>query len=362
MIFEVLTAILSLSLLIIFHELGHFFFAKKFGVTVEEFGLGIPPRIIGKKIGETIFSLNLFPFGAFVKLRGEGKKFLKDKKSFYGKSFFEKALIVLGGIFSFWLISFILFMVLIIFFGLPRVVSDEKVGKDFSIEIIAISNNSPAKEAGLKIGDKILAVSYNQETISPLLKISQLQEFVKRYSGKEISLLVKRKKKELKISAIPRKEFPEKEGPLGIVLAKIYFEKPPFYLVPFKALFFGAELTKKIVIALGKTFKQLLEGKKPEGVELVGPVGIGYFIGKSFELGVANFLLFLGNLSILLAIFNLLPLPVLDGGALLFLTIERTLKKEIPEKIEKGVNNFFFTLLILLMIFLTFRDIFRLIK
>ena len=148
MFFLIIISFFSIIALMVLHEFGHFILAKKFGVKVEEFGVGYPPRIFGKKFGETIYSLNLLPFGAFVKIYGETER-TEDPWSFGGKPIWQRALVILGGVVSFWVISFVLFSV-VMSLGLPVGIEDEDTAgfKNPKVQIYEISQGSPAEKAG----------------------------------------------------------------------------------------------------------------------------------------------------------------------------------------------------------------------
>ena len=156
-ILNIIIVVISLVVLVTLHELGHFILAKKFGVRIEEFGIGIPPKIIGKKIGETEYSLNLIPLGAFVKLYGEEER-IEEERSFSGKPIWQRALIVLGGVIAFWIIAAFIMAVVAGIWGLPFNIEDNDPGFGFKkpqIEIIQVMKGSPAEQAKLRTWDFI---------------------------------------------------------------------------------------------------------------------------------------------------------------------------------------------------------------
>jgi len=191
MVLTIFIVFISLIGLVILHEFGHFLTAKKFGVKIEEFGIFLPPRLIGKKIGETIYSLNLLPFGAFVKLFGEEEE-IKDPRSFSGKSIWQRALIILGGVVTFWIISAIL---LSIVFGIGtfQAISDDEQATNPRVQIIAVAPNSPAEKAGIKIGDTIQNLKVEKEKLE-VSKVREVQEFTEQNKGKEVILTIERGK------------------------------------------------------------------------------------------------------------------------------------------------------------------------
>ena len=345
MILNIIIVILSLLFLLIVHEMGHFIAAKKLGIKVEEFGIGYPPRLFGKKFGETIYSINLIPFGAFVRIEGEEEK-VKSKRSFSEKPIWQRAIIIMGGVITFWIVSFLIFSLISGIWGLPTAVPDSYQGEAF-IQIIAIAPDSPADEAGIKVGDKILGLN----------KIEDVQKFTELYKGEKVRLNLLRNGEEKSVVLTPRINPPEEEGAMGIALARIAKIKTPWYKAPLK----GAEVTVvktiQIPVFLGNYIWRAIQGEKVTGLKVAGPVGVAGIMSNALKAGVDNFLMFLSMISIWLAIVNILPIPALDGGRLFFLIIEGIRKKPVSQKIEQKITVLFFTLLIVLMIFVTIKDI-----
>ncbi|MDP2735032.1 MAG: site-2 protease family protein, partial [bacterium] len=151
--------IISFLVLIVLHELGHYLFARKYGVKVEEFGIGLPPRIVGKKMGETVYSLNLLPLGAFVRLEGE-EGVVPGPRSFSSKSLWQRAVIVAAGVVAFWLVAALIFTGLGMTTGVPTGIGDEQVAGVLNpkVQILSVAPDSPAKEAGIEVGDIILSM------------------------------------------------------------------------------------------------------------------------------------------------------------------------------------------------------------
>lgn len=359
MVFTILIIFFCLIGLLVLHELGHFAAAKKLGVKVEEFGVFLPPRIFGKKIGETVYSLNLLPLGAFVKIYGEhGKTNIDDYRSFSQRPIWQRALILLAGVVSFWLAAFLILTVGSAVFGLPKVVDDETSHGVVNpeVQILQVAEGSPAAGAGLRVGDRILAVAF-EGSKSQVDKVKQVQDFTARHLGKEIVLTIARGKEVFEKKLVPRAFPPEGEGAMGIALARTANFKYPWFKAPVQGFLVTVKTTALVPQLFGSVFLKLLKGEKIEGVRLVGPLGIGQIMGQALKAGWGNFLFSLAMISIFLAISNLLPIPALDGGRLLFLGIEKVRRKPIDAKIEAKVNSIFFTLLILLMLFVTLRDV-----
>ncbi len=359
MVLTIIIAFISLIGLIVLHELGHFLLAKKFGVKVEEFGIGYPPRLFGKKIGETIYSLNLLPFGAFVKIYGQEER-IEDSRSFSAKPFYQKSLIILGGVAIFWIVSAILLSI-VMGIGVPSAISDEEAGilKDPRVQIAAVASESPAEAAQLKIGDTISGLKFENEELE-INKVGEIQEFTQAHKGEEVILIIQRGDEILNVSLIPRVSFPEGEGPMGIVLVRTALKSYPWYIAPVEGVKATGTLTVAVVRGWGMVFSSLFQGKGvPPGVEIGGPVRIFELFVDVGALGASYFLQFIALISISLALINILPIPALDGGWFLFLVIERLKGKPLNDKIVQKVSATFFFLLIALMIWITIKDIIR---
>lgn len=340
-------AIASILVLVALHELGHFFFAKKFGVRVEEFGIGLPPRFIGKKIGETLYSLNLLPFGAFVRLTGEEQR-VDDPRSFSSHSLFQRLLIIAGGVVAFWIIAVVIFSVLGATSGIPMAVDDTAVAKNPQVQVLGVASGSPAAEAGIKPGDVVLGVA----------TVSELQELSKANQGKELSLNIQRGKEQLSLTLVPRENPPEGQGPLGILLTRVAEVTYPWYRAPLEGVGITAQTTWNILQELGGFLKSLVAGRGlPEGVQLTGPIGIIVLLNNALNLGLPHFLSFLAVLAVYLAIFNILPIPAVDGGRLLFLGLEFLRKKPLEETLEKRIIAVSFGVLLVLFLWITVKDI-----
>lgn len=359
MFLAIIIAFISLMGLLALHELGHFILAKRFGVKVEEFGIGYPPRLWGKKIGETIYSLNLLPFGAFVRLPGEIGK-AGDSQSFSAQPVSKRALIAFAGVLSFWLIAAILFSI-VFSLGAPLAIGDEENSglKGLKVQITGIAAGSPAEEAGLKAGDTIASLKLkNQISKIKITKVKEVQEFTEKYKGEEIILTIERGKVVFDATLVPRVSPPKGEGPMGIGLVRTAIKSYPWYQSPWQGITTAINLTGAIIQGYWQAIANLFKGLPAEG-ELVGPVGIFHLFTQAFQMGVNYFLNFVGMIAIYIAIFNILPIPSVDGGKLLFLGIEAARKKPLSEKIEQNVTAICFGLLIILMVLVTIKDIAR---
>lgn len=326
------------SFLIFIHEAGHFFVAKFFGLLVEEFGFGLPPRLWGRKINETIYSLNWLPFGGFVKIYGERhfeeKTVVDEKKSFSHQKVWKRTAIVVAGVlmnFIFgWFLTSAVFMV-----GVPQ-----------SLMVTEVKEGGLAEKAGILKNDRI----------SDFAGVPELVKFLGENKGKEVILRVKRDSKDLEIKVAPRVEVPEGEGNLGIYLAETGVPKTGF----FRSLYEGLVLSLKIVGGIVRGIFDLLAGIFTEkGVidKFVGPVGI---IGMAIQVskdGLIYFAQLLALISLNLAVFNIIPIPALDGGKLLFLAIEKIRGRAISVKTEFVITGASFMFLLALILLVTFKDI-----
>lgn len=360
MIVTALTFIAILAILILVHEFGHFLVAKKAGARVEEFGIGFPPRIFGIKRGETIYSINLFPIGGFVKIYGEDGDKKGDPHSFASKSIITRSLIIGAGV----LMNILLAIVLLSvghFVGLPQVIDGEGAGttvENISVRIAYVSENSPAAEAGIEIGDIVRAMRAGEDEIQDIKNIEDVQSFTNTHIEQVIILSLERNGDIVEKEAAPRLAPPENEGPIGFSMVKTGEVSYPIYLAPLK----GAEstflLSWRTLKAFGGIISDLVKTGQFRG-ELAGPVGIAVITGQVQKMGIIFLMQFMALISINLAIINALPFPALDGGRLLFLAIEKLRGSPVKQKYEKLAHTAGFALLILLMIVITFRDIGR---
>ena len=375
--FTVLIFIIILGLLVFVHELGHFLVARRNGVMAEEFGFGFPPRIFGlykTKNGkrklmwgskdvestDTIYSLNWIPLGGFVKIMGEDGEEKKDPKSFASKSPFTRTRILAAGV----AMNFLLAAVLLsigYFVGIPQAVDDAASGnlKNEKIQIIETIPGSPAEQMGIQVGDQIVGASVGSDRIVDFKTVEEVQNFINAKKGQEIKLDVKRGNETLALSGTPRTDFPASEGALGISLVKTAEVSYPWYEAIWRGAKTTVDLAGMIIVAFGNLLWKLITGHSV-GMDVSGPVGIAVLTGQVAKLGFIYILQFTALLSVNLAIINILPIPALDGGRILFILIEKIKGKAVSQKFEARAHNIGFALLITLMVVVTFRDVARL--
>jgi len=360
----VILSVFVLGLLILIHELGHFLFAKKFGVKVEEFGLFLPPRLWGKKIGETIYSINWIPFGGFVKMQGEDTAEQDDPRSFGSKPIWQRAIIIAAGVISFWIISVIITSGIYMSDAI-KAVGDEDIIEDAQLMITAVLENSPASLSGLEAGDIIKSIQRESGEIVVIDKVAQVQELSANNPGEMMILEIIRGNKEMEISLAPRQETAEGKGAIGVALSRVTRNSQSF----FPAIVNGCTVTWNMTIGVfkgwgevdwGKAIAQLFKKDDPSEVQLVGPIGIVGMMSDQAQMGWNYYLQFVAMISVYLAVINALPIPALDGGRLMFLALEAIRRKPVPEKIEQPLTVAFYGLLMLLMVVVIIKDIVRL--
>lgn len=347
---------LILSILVVFHELGHFLAAKKNGVLVEEFGFGLPPRIFGIKIGETLFSLNWLPFGGFVKVLGEEQheidkhKLTDDLKNrtFVSKSPLAKLSILTAGVVANFILGWII-MTYLFTTGVP-VPTDKVVVKE-------VAKRSPAANAGIKTDDTFKALVVDGKRID----ISNTEDFinqVKKVLNIKTEFIIERQSVEQIVTMTPRANPPKNEGSLGVVLATFITKKYPVYQAPFAALIESVKTTGLIIRELAKIPLKLIMFQKPD-VDVTGPIGIAKITSQAIGFGHIAVLQLLGLLSLNLGVINILPFPALDGGRVMFVLYEIVRKKPIDSTLEKKLNMAGFVILLSLIIIVTIGDIIK---
>ena len=366
MILTVAVAFFSIIGLLVLHEFGHFIVAKKFGIKVEEFGVGYPPRLFGKKIGETIYSINLLPFGAFVRVpQVDGEETsMEEVVSFEKKPMRQKVLVLLGGVVSFWIIAAILFSV-VFYIGAPQSISDEETNNlvNVKVQVLSISPDSPAEKAEIKPGDairemKIISSAWEEKI--KIEKVKEIQDFTEKHKGENIVLTIQRGEKLIDVPLVPRTSHPEDEGSIGITLVRTSDVRYSFWQSPIKGIEAAFNMTFAVIDGWKTILSRLIYGQgMPKGVQFVGPVGIISMSAQAAQAGLAYFIQFIGMIAVYLAVFNILPIPSLDGGRLLFLAIEKIKGSPVNPKIEQNITVAFFGTLILLMIYVTIKDIIR---
>lgn len=337
--------VVTLTFLIFIHEMGHFITAKRSGVTVQEFGIGLPPRIWGKKRGETTYSLNWIPLGGFCKMLGEEDP--SEPGSLASKSPRTRLLVLSAGS----LIMLIFPIILFIF--VYMVPHNEPVALE-GIEITHVQKDTPAHAAGMQEDDEILSING-----TPVTTLEELKELTDANKGKETTFIVQRDDQQIEMQLIPREEYPRDQGPLGIGITYARIVKERKSYPPWTAVRLGFEQTWDMYVALKDGIKAMISDEIP--FEAGGVVAAGQVTTEIAERGSWEDLMFwAGILSANLGIINLLPIPALDGGRIVFVLLEiaRRGKRISPEK-EAMVHLAGFMMLIAFILFVAYHDIDR---
>jgi regulator of sigma E protease len=389
MIVTIIVFLLILSVLVIIHEAGHYFTAKKFGIKVEEFGFGFPltPALWQRKKGETVYSFYPVLIGGFVKLYGEdeagsgrldgksGKDSVKkedEHRAFYTHPLWQRIIIVVAGVVMNTLLAVAIYYVFLAMGNfqttLPLIGTHHFFGVDqkvtTQIEISEVEKNSPAAMAGMTPFSVIESLNGQ-----PVVQIDKFATDVKVSAGQPINITWKDEKtmKEHTAVVVPRLHPPKNQGALGIAFYPVR-SVTLAYDTPLQKLFSGfthpANLMAYNFDALGYLIHISIKEKNvaPVSEGVSGPVGIGYVVGTIIQIPNVNerimqLLNLIGLLSISLAFFNVLPIPGLDGGRLFFLLIEAVTRKKVNPKIEGYIHAAGMAFLLILLLLVTVKDI-----
>jgi len=351
--------LIVLSVLIFVHEFGHFIVAKKAGLKVEEFGFGFPPRAFGIKRGETTYSINWIPFGGFVKILGEDGEQKHNPRSFASAKAKVKAGITVAGVVMNLLFAMALLSIgnaVGLRIGLTEAALTSQA-KDIKIQIVQIAPKSPAEEAGLQPLDEIAGFATDNGSIF-IKDVQGVQDFINNNRGHQITMLIKEGSSITEKKMTPRLNPPSGEGALGISLAATGVVKYPWY----EAIGRGAEDSINIISHTAVGYFTIIKNlfmTGRAGAELSGPIGIAMITGQAARLGFTYLMQFVALISVNLAVLNIIPFPALDGGRLLFVGIEKARGKPVSKKVENAINSVGFALLIMLMIYVTTKDIIK---
>lgn len=348
-LYSIGSAVIGLGLLIVFHEFGHFIIAKLCGVGVLTFSVGFGPKLFVRKKGETEYALSAFPLGGYVKMIGEDPddevSQADRERSFAHKSLFKRCAIVFAGPGFNLMLAVLLLMLVFVFYGVPVM----------STLVSGVEKGSPAEQAGIAKGDRIVAIDGK-----PVAEWEELSQTIKGSQGKPINLEIRRGSETIKLAVQPTK----KEG------KSIFGERKDDWMIGIGSQ--GTIEKGKPGLAVGKAFTQTWDYIKitllafykmitgdvsPKNIG--GPILIAQMAGQQAQEGVGNFLHFLAVLSINLGVLNLLPVPVLDGGHLLFFLVEAVIRKPVSVRVREMAQQVGICLLALLMVYAFYNDIVR---
>jgi len=348
--------ILVLGLLIFVHELGHFLFAKLFGVRVLKFSLGFGPHLVSKVIGDTEYVISAIPLGGYVKMFGENpdeQDVVPEHRraSFAHKPVWQRFGIVFAGPAFNFLFTLVLFFFLFLVQGVPESVDTTRIGK--------VNEGSPAAVSGLAADDVILEING-----TPTGSWSDVLEGVKNSGGQKISMRVLRDGRELDLEVTPQidsvKNIYGEEVEQRYMVGIIRYDELRYVSVGLAGAVENAALqTWGFIELTGTGFIKIIQQVIPAS-ELGGPILIAQLAGQQMKAGWVNFMYFMGLLSVNLGVLNLLPVPVLDGGHLMFLSLEAIRGKPLEERAQIIAQQVGMALLGTLMIFVFYNDILRL--
>ena len=339
--------VIILGAIVLVHEFGHFIFSKMFGVYVYEFSIGMGPKLLHfkKKNGETEYCIRLIPIGGFVSLAGEdaddNNKIPEDRK-LYSKPVWQRFLIMVAGVMNNFIFAFLLLFIMALIYGSATtkpIVDSVTVGM-------------PAEMAGIKKGDTI--VSIDGQKIS---SFSEIQLYLQTSEGKEMEFVVKDASGNKRTVMITPDKTVGEDGEETYFIGIALDTKVNKGFV--SSIKYAGSTTFSLYKLMFTTIKQLFNGRASVK-DLSGPVGIYTIVSEESKAGFQNILYLTAYLSINVGFINLLPFPAFDGGRVVFLIIEKIRKKRVPVKIEAIVNGVGFALLMLLMLFVTFNDVLRL--
>lgn len=344
----VIIFLLVLLVCVIAHEWGHFFAARKSGMLVEEFGFGIPPRLWGKKIGETLYSINALPIGGFVKIAGENglDKNIPPEKQFDTKPWYLKSIVLVAGVVMNIVLAIVLFTSANLL-GMPTLMEGG------TPTVVSVTPKSPAEIAGIKIGDVVKKVSVdgiNATTIST----EELRALIVE-KGQQVNISYLRDGQEKEVTIVPLGEPGARM--VGLAIEPIGITKLSFT----QSVHAAWVQTWSLVGAIWQTLAQLVGGLfSSNGTSingLIGPVGLANEVKGAATIGFAYLLAFTAVISVNLAVLNIMPFPALDGGRLLVVLLETVFKRRFSRKVVGYIHAMGFLTLILLMIVLTVGDI-----
>lgn len=376
----IIVGLLIITFLVVIHELGHALVARRNGVVVEEFGIGFPPKIWGRKVKKSalgnnvLFSINLLPLGGFVKLQGEHDS--DKKKGDYGAaSFWQKTNILLAGVAMNWAMAVILFTILALV-GMPKIIPSQfSISGDATltsqpVEIVSVGKESPADKAGLHAGDKLLRFAG-----VPLEQKSALATLAEQHRGEKVSVTYSREGTEHTTSVSLRADNADKKGYLGVTSAQQEVIRStwsaPLVGVGLTAQFSWVTLQgvgDLVVKAVTNTALQLSPDEKTRrdasqtlssiGDGVAGPVGIyGVIFPAAEKAGLVHLTLLSAIISLTLAVMNILPIPALDGGRWFVTWLYRLRKKVLTQEAEEKIHGIGFMVLMALVILVTIADI-----
>ena len=348
---SILSFIAVLGIIVFVHELGHFLAAKLVGIRVEQFSLGFPPKMIGRKWGETEYMISWLPLGGYVKMAGMIDESLDDKPltgapwEFMSKNFFQKVFAISAGVIMNFILAFVIYTIITLNLG---------IGEVGSAKIGAVEAGMPADSLGLQRGDLIIAV--NGDSIADW---SAMAKVIHSYPEQEIEISWMREGEVFsgKVMTVADETIVGDEiKTVGLIGIGPHVDRRPAGFV--ESVISGGRTTVEIAGLSILTIKMLVTGQA--GIkDLVGPVGIVHFSGESARSGMVVFFGFIAFISVNIGFLNILPIPALDGGHLVYIVIESVIRRPISSKVKIIVQQVGMALLLVLLLVISYNDIMR---
>ncbi len=367
---SILIFFIVLFVLILVHELGHFLAAKKFGIKVDEFGIGFPPKLFGyrPKGSETEYTFNWLPIGGFVKIFGEdpnqeNTEGPERERSFVHKPKWQQAVVLVAGVTFNVLMAWVL-LVSLFLVGMPTAVSPDELDtvRDPKLLVMNVLPDSPAERAGMGASNEIVAVIGSDGIEPDTLTPEAIANFVSPRADEPITFMLRDSGEMRNVIVTPSAGLIEDEperAAIGINMSLAGIMRLPVHEAVWKGTTMTADLLSAVAVGLYGFFTDAFTGQA-DFTQVAGPVGIVGMVGEASSLGLAYLLTFTAFISLNLAVINMLPFPALDGGRLVFVAIEAITGRMIKPAIANGLNFIGFALLIILMIAVTYNDILRL--
>ncbi|RJP80931.1 MAG: RIP metalloprotease RseP [Candidatus Zixiibacteriota bacterium] len=351
MILTLLAFIVVLGVIIFVHELGHFLAAKAVGIRVETFSLGFPPKAVSRKVGETEYVIGWVPLGGYVKMAGMVDESMDEKPltgapwEFMSKSYPQKIFVISAGVLMNFLLGILIFFLLTWFIGIAQV-GGPVVG--------AVVPGLPAADAGIQEGDTITVIN-GQE----IATWQELTDIVHPAAGESLMVRWVHEGETREALLVPQERtFPQGDSTVTLGLIGINpranFEKVGL----FEAFRNGLRITWFIITQSLRVVQMLITGQAGMN-DVAGPIGIAQISGQTIRSGVVDFISLIANVSVSIGLLNILPLPVLDGGHLVFITIEAIIRRPIPTKVKLNIQKVGLVLLLALFLVVSFNDILR---
>ncbi|MEN6413152.1 MAG: RIP metalloprotease RseP [Veillonellales bacterium] len=335
-----IATIFVFGILIFFHELGHFMTAKLVGMRVDEFAIGFGPKLLSRQYGETLYSLRIIPLGGFNKIAGMDPDEEQDERSFFAKSVLSRMIVIVAGSAMNFILPVILFFLVFVSAGIDTPSNQPIVG--------SIMPDKPAAQAGMLPGDQVLTINN--------VPVEEWKDFVtaiQSNAGNNLAIRFQRDGSAYDVTLVPEYDQKLNRGIIGIM--PIINNYQPGVL---ESVGLALKQTYMVANSMVVGIAQMITGKI--AAEVAGPIGVAQMAGEVAQLGVIPLLQFTAFLSINLGLINLLPVPVLDGGHVVALTIEGIRGKPMNKSSMQIIQMIGFALLMLLMVVATFSDVARL--